>query len=288
MPIGFKGNITTSEGSTEPSSEDNKAVEDLSQSLNRRKETKEYKIEHDSSKEPAARNKNKIVFVVILAIIFLLISYFLITMQNNSSDIIDTSSEAVSESDTESVSDVSNEVLDISQNDTVDTEGEEATTEDNPNAVYDDNGNLVSDNGIYDTDGNIISSDEDVINPGLPNFEDSNNNTTTAVVYSASDYIKDLNGVDVSAVYNIKSRDYIQDFVNYEAKRAIIDDGMELYWLEVLYGSKKYRVQVPFYAFKDLDKTGICAVEIEVLTLEGGEKIISYMQIITDYSNLSN
>ena len=57
---------------------------------------------------------------------------------------------------------------------------------------------------------------------------------------------------------------------------------MELYWIDVVYKKKKYRVQVPFYYFKDFDDTGICRVEIEVLTLENGGQIISYMQVIPE------
>lgn len=287
MAIGFKERLTTSGDSEESSKESDKAVEDLSQALTKKKEAKEYKIEHNSNKKSTVKSKNYIIFTVVFASMFALIIYAFMTRASNTS-IIDKSSEtATVNNDMDKSTEDINGVVDISKADSTAT-SEEITTESNPNAIYDDDGSIVSSNGIYDGDGNIISSDEDIIEPGLPNFSDSKSNTTTATVYSASDYIKDLNGVDVSAVYNVKSRDYIKDFVNYEAKRAIIDDGMELYWLEVTYGSKKYRVQVPFYAFKDLDKTGICVVEIEVLTLEGGEKIISYMQIITDYSNLSN
>lgn len=166
------------------------------------------------------------------------------------------------------------------------TENTEATTGENPNAVYDENGKLISENGVYDLDGNVI--DKDANSVGLPNFSDSEEGTTTEKYFSSSDFVKDLNGLDVPAVYNVKSRSYIKDFVNYDAKRAIMDDGMELYWLEVTYKNKKYRVQCPFYIFKDLDDSGICVVEIEVLNLEGGEKIISYMQVVQDYDELIN
>ena len=137
-----------------------------------------------------------------------------------------------------------------------------------------------SKNNVYDEDGNVIA--KDAIDPGITDYYASEANTTTEKVYSASDYIKDLNGIDVSAVYNVQNRAYIQDYVNYETRRAIIDDGMELYWLEVVYNDKKYRVQCPFVYFKDLGEKGICKVEMEVLTLEGGGKIISYMQVMPD------
>lgn len=121
---------------------------------------------------------------------------------------------------------------------------------------------------------------------GLPEFDSRENGSTSATVYSANDYIKDLNGNDIPAVYNVANRSYVKDFVNYEAKRAILADGMEMYWLEMQYKNKPYRCQVPYYVFKDLETTGICVVEIEVLTLEGGEQVISYMQVVTDYDDL--
>lgn len=141
-------------------------------------------------------------------------------------------------------------------------------------AVYDENGNM-----IYNEDGEIVG--KDAINPGITEY-DSENSETTATVYSASDFIKDLNGIDVSAVYNVISRDYIYDYVNYTAKRAIIDQGMEMYWLDVVYNDRNYRMQIPFYRFKNMKESGICKVQLELLTLEGGGKIISYMQVVDD------
>ena len=123
---------------------------------------------------------------------------------------------------------------------------------------------------------------------GLPEFDPKENGATSATVYSASDYIKDLNGYDIPAVYEVSSRSYIKDFANYEAKRAILADGMEMYWLEITYKEKPYRCQVPFYIFKDLETTGICVVEIELLTLEGGEQIVSFMQVVSNYDDLIN
>jgi hypothetical protein len=145
----------------------------------------------------------------------------------------------------------------------------------------------------YDTENTVTEAEEDdsnnkYVDIGLPDFDADENGTTSAIVYSASDYIKDLNGSDIPAVYTTASRTYIRDFVNYEAKRAIIDDGMEMYWLEVTYKGKKYRCQVPFYVFKDLDATGICVVNIELLTLEDGGQVISFMEVVTDYDDLIN
>lgn len=136
-------------------------------------------------------------------------------------------------------------------------------------------------NGVYDEDGNVISDREDIINPGVSEFN-TDGGTTTATVYSPNDFIKDLNGVDISAVYNVKSFSYLFDYVNYEKRRAIMDDGMELYWLDITYHNKKYRCTVPFYIFKSLDSSGITRVKLELLTLDNGEKVISYMRVAED------
>lgn len=147
--------------------------------------------------------------------------------------------------------------------------------------------------GITDSDGtegdisDDLAGNDDSFVQGDPNYGDSNNNATSNRIFNENDYVKDLKGADVSAVYTVSNRNYIKTHVSYTAKRAIIDDGMEMYWLDVLYKKKKYRVQVPFYYFKDLEDEGICRVEIEVLNLEGGGQIISYMQVI-DESNESD
>ena len=249
------------------------SVEDL-----RKVQQKSTNVDRKSEnrlQEPSAKNGKNTMVVLLVIIILIAVVAGVMFLQNRNKPT------GTTEINTEVSSTVTDTEAPVKK-----TDKQEGSTEENPNAIYDDKGEVISTNGIYDTEGNVISDDEDVIDAGLPTFDGSGNNTTTAIVYSESDFIKDLNGVDVPAVYNVKSRDYVKDFVNYEAKRAIIDEGMELYWLEVTYSGKKYRVQVPFYVFKDLDKTGICIVELEVLTLEGGEKIVSYMQVITDYSNL--
>lgn len=138
----------------------------------------------------------------------------------------------------------------------------------------------TEDTGIYDEQGNLKVNDGTYIDPGAASYSDNKNETTDPKVYNSTDFIKDLNGQDVSAAYTVKSYDYVDDYVSYEKRRAIMDDGMELYWLEANYHNKKYRITIPFWRYKALDDTGICCVEIEVLNLEGGGKIISYMHVI--------
>lgn len=284
MLIGWKENDNTKGAENTVGVQD--TVDDLSEVANR--DAPKIRLDRTNSEEPSANNHKNIIVIVIIVAVLVACAYGLYSMQHNPEMELnskgDKTEQVVKENNEKTVTEDTNAVKETQPSGT--EQKSTGTSENNPNAVYDEKGNLISSNGIYDEDGNIITQDEDVIDTGLPNFEDSTNSQTTATVYSDSDFIKDLNGVDVPAVYNVKSRDYVKDFVNYEAKRAIIDDGMEMYWLEVVYNGKHYRVQVPFYVFKDLDKTGICVVELEVLTLEGGEKIISYMQVITDYSSL--
>lgn len=156
----------------------------------------------------------------------------------------------------------------------------------NPLAVYDEHGKLISSNGVYDLDGNLLEDTEETIKPGATDFQ-SGNDKTSPIVYSATDFIKDLNGVDIAAVYNVKSYEYVEDYVNYEKRRAIVSNGMELYWLEVTYKGRAYKCTIPFWRFQALDNTGICKVRIEVLILEGGENIISYMNVINDTNETS-
>ena len=114
------------------------------------------------------------------------------------------------------------------------------------------------------------------INPGWY----ANDNTTSATVYSSTDTLKDLNGVDIPAVFTVKDIATVTEYVNYEKRRAVMDEGLELYWVEIVYSNKKYRTTISFDIFRQLNNSGICKVEMEVLTLEGGEKVISYMDVV--------
>lgn len=139
-------------------------------------------------------------------------------------------------------------------------------------AVYDTGGNL-----IYDENNSVV--DPDAFNPGQQEFTGNIGGMAPEEVYSVTDFLKDVNGIDVSAVYNVDNIEYVYDYVNYSLRRGIIGDGMEMYWLDIDYKGKRYREQIPFYYAKDLDNNGIIRMHIEVLNLEGGGKIISYMEV---------
>lgn len=246
-------------------------------------------------KAPASGNKKNLIILLAAVVVFCIIAALVINFMNNKeknkTPTIDDGTVATTEvpSDDGSSDDGSNDATgDELVPDSGGDSSAESTTSSNPNAVYDDNGNLISENGIYDQDGNIISDKKNLIDPGnaYKTTEADDTSSTSATVYSASDFIKDLNGLDISAVYNVKSISYVHDYANYEKKRAIMDQGMELYWFELQYKGLHYRMQVCYDDYKNYDDTGIVQVNLEVLNLEGGEKVISFAEVAhTDESN---
>ena len=116
--------------------------------------------------------------------------------------------------------------------------------------------------------------------------EDISTEVASVEVSDASGYLKDLEGESLTSTYDVVDKEYYKDFVNYELKRASVDDGMEMYWLEITYENKNYRCQIPYYAAATMDISGICVVEIEKLKLASGGSVISYMQVIYDYDKM--
>lgn len=114
-----------------------------------------------------------------------------------------------------------------------------------------------------------------------PDYANSDNNQAVGEPGDADDFVMNLTGQQVPADYIVKNRSYVKAYVNYELHRGVIDDGMEIYWIDVVYKKKSYRAQIPFYYAKDLSSEGICRVEMELLDLENGGQIISYMQVVS-------
>lgn len=232
-----------------------------------------------------ANNDSKKTMIIIIAVVAILaVGFFIVSGINDKkkaekpATIIDNSSSEESEEAQDSNEQGGEQTNGFSFDD---KKPANESTENNPNAVYDANGNLISNNGIYDQEGNIISNNSSVIDPGnqYTTTEQDATSSTSAVVYSASDYIKDLNGLDVPAIYNVKSISYVHDYANYERKRAIIDRGMEMYWMDLNYKGLKYRAQITYKEYLQLgEDVGIVELNMEVLNLEGGEKIISFAE----------
>ena len=139
--------------------------------------------------------------------------------------------------------------------------------------LYDENGNL-----IYDKDGNLVV--DNPVTVGDINYNTDNFSVDNRITEYT--YVKDLNGAQVPADYTVTSIEYIDDHANYVAHRSIVDDGMELYWLDIDYKGKKYICQCSFNFFRALDRSGICKIRLEVLTLQGGGTIISDVYLISE------
>ena len=148
-------------------------------------------------------------------------------------------------------------------------------------AVNDTQQEVVTDvdgNPVYDADGNVIG--DDAINPGyVTELSNMSDGSVPAQVFDADDYISDLNGVPISGKYNVESIDFVNDYVEYEIKRAIIDTGMEMYWAEIEYEGKKYRTQMSYTRASKFKSKGIATAQLEVLNIVGGGKVITYIAL---------
>ena len=114
----------------------------------------------------------------------------------------------------------------------------------------------------------------------MPGNANNDNMQNSDHLDQSTDFLRDLSGVSIPIDYNVKSIDYVRDYVNYTRRRASMDEGMELYWIDIDYNGKKYRCTIPFWRYKSMSDTGICVVQMEVLSLEGGEKVISNMIVV--------
>ena len=258
MPIGFdKSKVNTSK----KKAEETKAVQKPDTAG--KKESNESDDDDDDFNISRNTKKSKKLLYVAVALVGLIAIGIGYSVMNSS--------------DTPTVEDASDAANDSASNNSANDENQSG--DDDDPYIYDENGKP-----IYSSDDNSVV-DSDAIKPGESNYEESTQSTTTPKVFNPDDMLKDINGVDISATYNVISRDYVYDYVSYTAKRGIIDDGMEIYWLEAEYCGKKYRIQVPFYYFKDFSEKGVCRVQIEVLNIEGGGKVISYMQVVQNPSD---
>lgn len=246
MAIGFNKNFDDQNNSTKPKSppENNGETDDLTQT-----KSSAQSDDYDTSGNSGGFDAKKIAIVAVVLVIVIAVLFALKANLMKKSSPDTTNVPAATQSvDDETSSDTTSE-----SDDEIGDNAETQATEE-PNKY--------------------LQGDHD--------YSDSENNSVPEKVFSAGDYVKDLESEDVPAVYNVEKREYIVAHVSYTAKRAIIDDGMEMFWIDVDYKGKKYRVQCPYYYFKDLDETGICKVNIEVLYLEGGGQIISYMQVVDE------
>ena len=132
----------------------------------------------------------------------------------------------------------------------------------------------------------VSMEDTDAINPGLPNTTNGKNKVNAGDISDANDFLVDINGNPIPNNYEVKQIKTETDFVNYEKRRGITGDGIELLWLDAEYKGIPYTIQVPFKIWKELDPKGITVVSMEVLYLEDDSKVISYMSVKENYKEL--
>lgn len=193
-------------------------------------------------------NKKPIILVAVIAIVMLAFCSFYYFSQVNSSK-------------NKSVGKTPNTPQIISQESDTEDESEDAPEE-----------GTTLENGFETGDSNSEGG----------KYEEGTLTKTTSEHYSSSDFLKDLNGYEIPAVYTVQNVTYDVAHVNYQAKRATIDDGMEFYWLEIDYNGKKYRAQCSYNMFRNLESEGICKVAVEILTLDSGQQVVSYMKVVSE------
>lgn len=130
------------------------------------------------------------------------------------------------------------------------------------------------------------SSTESSVEPGIPNFYGVGEEENDDYLYDPSLITKDLNGNQVPTNYTVIDSEEITDYINYKKYRSATGNGLEFYWLEAEYKGQPYKVQVPYSIYSKLDYSGITVVDMEVLTLEDGSKMITYMSVREDAKSL--
>lgn len=133
------------------------------------------------------------------------------------------------------------------------------------------------------------SGDDSGFSVGITDVSGDTVKQNTSKIVSDT-FTTDLNGKPVDEFYEIGSINSVIDFISYTKKRASLDSGVELYWLEGDYKGKKIKLQVPFKIFKELDTKGSTVVDVEVVTVynkDGQEsKIVTSMSVNPEYKKI--
>lgn len=135
-------------------------------------------------------------------------------------------------------------------------------------------------------ESNKNNSTESTVKPGIPSFNGIGEEENDEYLYDPSLITKDLNGNQVPTDYVVEDSDTVTDYINYKKYRAATGNGLEFYWLEAEYKGQPYKVQVPYSVYSKLDYSGITVVDMEVLELEDGSKMVTYMKVREDAKKL--
>ena len=147
--------------------------------------------------------------------------------------------------------------------------------------TQDDEQTTQSQSAQIDPQQSMETEKETTAMPGAIDYYNNDNMKTSDTLDQVTDFLKDLQGVSIPVDYTVTEINYVRDYVNYTKRRASVDEGMELYWIDIVYNDKKYKCTIPFWRYKAMKDEGICIVEMEVLSLEGGAKVISNMVVVS-------
>ena len=67
----------------------------------------------------------------------------------------------------------------------------------------------------------------------------------------------------------------VNDSVSYTKHRTMTDDGMDMYWVDAMYKSKKTRFTMPYYIWQTLAPQGVMDVIVEVVTDADGKRFVA-------------
>lgn len=92
----------------------------------------------------------------------------------------------------------------------------------------------------------------------------------------SADFRKDFVNTDSGETY-VLPIDIIavNDSVSYTKHRTMTDDGMDMYWVDAVYKSKKTRFTVPYYIWQTLAPQGVMDVVAEVVTDAEGKTFVT-------------
>lgn len=124
------------------------------------------------------------------------------------------------------------------------------------------------------------------VSVGIPNLYGTGSQTNQSNLTSSDNILKDLNGNTISPNYNVTLSETVTDFITYTKYRATTGDGIEFYWLDAVYKNQPCKVQVPYSIYSKLDDQGITVVDAEVLTLDNGSQVVTYMSVRKDAKDL--
>lgn len=161
---------------------------------------------------------------------------------------------------------------------------EKAKVDDNQSQVTITSDNDTSKDSDSKTEGDSKKSSDEKkdVRAGIPDLHNNTKMTNNDKPTDPKDFMKDIKGDEIPKAYTVVRIENVSDFVNYTKKRAIMGDGVELYWLEATYKGQPYVITVPYQMFKEMDDSGITVVNVEVLHLKDGHTVVSYMSVNPD------